>query len=69
MKKYMGRYWGGQSIQFNRPMGGAHESDDKKVSTRPKYTSNKKSILKNTYSFGRSSNETRHKIVHIWEFK
>ena len=42
-------------------MGGAHESYDTKVTTRPEYKSNKKSVLKNTYPFAHSSRLTRRK--------
>ena len=42
----MGRYWGGQSIRYNYPMGGAHKSYDTKGTTRPEYTSNKKKPLR-----------------------
>ena len=38
-------------------MGGDHESYDTKVSIKSEYTSNKKSVLKNTYPFGRSSDD------------
>ena len=45
-------------------MKGAHESYDTKVSTKSEYKSNKKSFLKNTYPFRRSSDDrqTRTKI-------
>ena len=57
-KKYMVRYLCGQSIRLNGRMEGDHESYDTKVSTISEYTSNKKSVPKNTYpSFGRSSDE------------
>ena len=39
-------------------MGGDHESYDKKVSTRPEYKSNKKSVLKNTYPFGQKDRKS-----------
>ena len=57
MKKIHGKVLGGQSIRYNCPMGGAHESYDTKVSTKSEYTSNEKSVLKNTYPFGRSSDD------------
>ena len=57
----MGRYWGGQSIRYNCPMGGARASYDTKVSIKAKYTSNIKSVLKNTYPFGRSSDRQTNK--------
>ena len=41
----MGRYLDGQSIRFNWPMGGAHESYYTKVSTKSEYKSNKKILL------------------------
>ena len=57
-------------------MEGALESCDIKVSTtRSEYTSNKKKVLKNTYPFGRSSDDrqtnriTRRKNDHIWKLK
>ena len=53
----MGRYWSGQSIRLNGPVEGDHESYNTKVSTILEYTSNKKTALKNTYPFGRSSDD------------
>ena len=53
----MGRYWGGQSIRYNCPMGGAHESILQKAQLDLNIRLTKKTASKNTYPFGRSSDD------------
>ena len=43
-------------------MEGDHESNDTKISTRPEYTSYQKIVSKNTYPFGRCSDDILGKL-------
>ena len=63
----MERYWGGQSNRLNRPMEGDHESYDTKVFHLSKYTSNKKTVSKNTYPLAvvAVTDTQTHKAIHI----